>query len=108
MIKRYRITGHELLFQNRLCGSADRQGQPHAGAIKYQSGILAPIVQFGYGAYNLTHNNIPKTALLTAGTAFLIYKYPQLGIPTAAMIMNSEDKLTQLSINLGYKLYGEK
>ena len=33
MIKRYRITGHELLFQNRLCGSADQQGQPHAGAI---------------------------------------------------------------------------
>ena len=83
-------------------------GNVLAGAIKYQSGILAPIVQFGYGAYNLTHNNIPKTALLTVGTAFLIYKYPQLGIPTAAMIMNSEDKLTQLSINLGYKLYGEK
>ena len=33
MIKRYRITGHELLFQNRLCGSADRQCQPHAGSV---------------------------------------------------------------------------
>ena len=32
MIKRYRITGHEL-FQNRLCGSADWQGQPHAGTV---------------------------------------------------------------------------
>lgn len=69
---------------------------------------MAPIVQFGYGVYNLTHNSIPGTAILTIGTAILMYKHPQLGIPTAAIIMNGEDKLTQLSIDLGYKYYGGK
>ena len=31
-----------------------------------------------------------------------------LGIPTAIVIMNGEDKLTQLSIDLGYEYYGGK
>lgn len=83
-------------------------GNVLAGAIKRQSGLLAPMVQFGYGAYNLTNNSIPGTAILTIGTAILMYKHPQLGIPTAAIIMSGENKLTQLSIDLGYKYYGGK
>ena len=35
-------------------------------------------------------------------------KNPMLGIPTAIVIMNGEDKLTQLSIDLGYEYYGGK
>lgn len=83
-------------------------GNVLAGAIKRQSGLLAPIVQFGYGAYNLANNSILGTSVLTIGTAVLMYENPLLGIPTAVMIMRKEDKLTQLSIDLGYKYYGGK
>jgi hypothetical protein len=83
-------------------------GNVLAGAIKQQSGILAPIVQYGYCAYNITKNSIPQTVLLTAGTAYLMYKFPLLGINAATIIMNGEDKLTQLTINWGYNHYGRK
>ena len=81
-------------------------GNVLAGAIKRQSGLLAPLVQFGYGAYNLTNNNILGTAILSIGMAVLMTKNPMLGIPTTIVIMNGEDKLTQLSIDIGY--YGRK
>jgi RHS repeat-associated protein len=83
-------------------------GNVLAGAIKRQSGLLAPVVQFGYGAYSLAHNDVTTTALLTAGTAVLMYNHPLMGVAVAAVIMRKEDKLTQLSIDLGYKYYGGK
>lgn len=41
-------------------------------------------------------------------TAILMLKCPVLGMEATAKIMNGEDKLTQLSINLGYNYYGRK
>ena len=73
-----------------------------AGAVKGQSGMLSPIVQFGYGAYNLSRNSLLKTGLITLGTGMLMCYSPLLGITTATQIMNGENKLSQLSINIGF------
>ena len=83
-------------------------GNVLAGAIKRQSGILAPLVQLGYGAYNITNNNKYKGAALSAATLYLIQVCPTLGLPAAAYVMNGEDKLTQLCIDWGYNHYGRK
>ena len=94
-------TSGSQLFNNIYLSPRDA-GNFLAGAIKGQSGLFAPIVQFGYGAYNLSRNNIPITGLITLGTGMLIYKSPLLGSAAAMLIMNGEDKLTQISINKGY------
>ena len=73
-----------------------------AGAVKGQSGMLSPIVQFGYGAYNLSGNSLLNTGLITLGTGVLMCNSPLLGITTATLIMNGENKLSQLSINIGF------
>lgn len=73
-----------------------------AGAVKGQSGMLSPIIQFGYGAYNLSGNSLLKTGLITLGTGMLMCNSPLLGITTATLIMNGENKLSQLSINIGF------
>lgn len=82
-------------------------GNVFADAIKRQSGILAPLVQLGYGAYNITNTNKYKGAALSAATLYLIQVCPSLGLP-AAYVMNGEDKLTQLCIDWGYNHYGRK
>ena len=72
-----------------------------AGAVAQMSGI-EPIVQFGYGAYNLTGNNLPLTGLVTYATVFSILVNPTLGFGTAYIIGKyGEDVLTQRSIDLG-------
>ena len=95
-------TSGSQIFSNIYLSPRDA-GNFLAGAIKGRSGLLSPIVQFGYGAYNLSHNNIPITGLITLGTGILMYKSPLLGIAAAMLIMNGEDKLTQISINKGYQ-----
>lgn len=79
-----------------------------ASDIQPYSGILAPLVQLGYGAYNITNNNKYKGAALSAATLYLIQVCPTLGLPAAAYVMNGEDKLTQLCIDWGYNHYGRK
>jgi len=95
-------TSGSQIFSNIYLSPRDA-GNFLAGAIKGRSGLLSPIVQFGYGAYNLSHNNIPITGLITLGTGILMYKSPLLGNAAAMLIMNGEDKLTQISINKGYQ-----
>lgn len=73
-----------------------------AGVMKGKSGILAPIIQFGYGAYNMSGNRIVPTALMTIGTCALTLQNPMLGAGVATRIMNGEDTLTQLPINIGF------
>ncbi len=70
-----------------------------AGAVAQLSGI-EPIVQFGYGAYNLTGNSKPLTGLLTVGVGLLTLSPPGLGVGYL-IGKYGEDKLTQRSIDLG-------
>ena len=98
--KKHYKTGSQI-FENVYLSPRDA-GNFLAGAVKGQSGLLAPVVQFGYGAYNLSGNSILKTGLLTLGTGMLMYKTPLLGITAATLIMNGEDRLSQLSINIGF------
>ena len=78
-------------------------GNMLAGAVKYRSGILAPIVQYGYGAYNLSGNNFLKSVALIIGNMEVLSQSVPLGVAAAVLIYNGEDKLTQRSINIGYK-----
>ena len=93
-----------ILYGNVYASPRDA-GNFLAGAIKAESGLLAPIVQFGYGAYNLSDNSVPVTALITIGTARVITSSPLLGAMLAQIIMRGEDNLTQKSINAGYQHY---
>ena len=78
-------------------------GNMLAGAVKYRSGMLAPIVQYGYGAYNLSGNCIWKTAALILGNIGIMSQNIPVGVSAAKLICNGEDKLSQKSINIGYK-----
>ncbi|THD66634.1 hypothetical protein E7Z59_12655 [Robertkochia marina] len=72
-----------------------------AGVVAENSG-MEPVVQFGYGAYNLTGNSKVKTGLLTVGVGFFTIANPILGTGTALLISKyGEDKLTQRSIDIG-------
>lgn len=72
-----------------------------AGAIAQMSG-LEPVVQFGYGAYNLTGNNKVLTGLLTVAVVNLSLAVPSVGIPAGYLIGKyGEDKLSQRSIDIG-------
>ena len=72
-----------------------------AGIVAERSGI-EPIVQFGFGAYNLTGNNKPLTAVVTAGVVYLTIVNKHVGLTTAYLIGKyGEDKLSQRSIDLG-------
>ena len=73
-----------------------------AGAIKRQSGIFAPIIQLGYGAYNISKNNKPILGLIAMGTLCLFVQNPSLGITASIYLMNGEETLSQLSIDKGY------
>ena len=90
-----------LLYGNTYASSRDA-GNFLAGAIKKQSGLLSPIVQFGYGAYNLSGNNFYKTALITSGVIGLMQINPLEGVAVASYVMNGEDRLSQLCIDKGY------
>ena len=96
----YKNQGSQLL--NNVYASPRDAGNFLAGAIKGKSGILAPVIQFGYGAYNMSGNRIVPTALMTIGTCALTLQNPMLGAGVATRIMNGEDLLTQLSINIGF------
>jgi RHS repeat-associated protein len=72
-----------------------------AGAVAQSSG-MEPIVQYGFGAYNLTGNSKPLTVALTAGVVLLTRISPALGLGSAYLIGKyGEDKLSQRSINIG-------
>ena len=72
-----------------------------AGAIAQMSGI-EPVVQFGYGAYNLTGNNKILTGLLTVAVGGLSLAAPSVGITAGYLIGKyGEDKLSQRSIDIG-------
>jgi RHS repeat-associated protein len=72
-----------------------------AGVVAEKSGI-GSLVQFGYGAYNLTGNSKVKTGLLTGAVGGLIVANPIIGVGAAYLIGKyGEDKLTQRSIDIG-------
>ena len=72
-----------------------------AGVVAEKSGI-SPVVQFGYGAYNLTGNSKVKTGILTGAVGILTVINPVAGAVAAyAVGAYGEDKLTQRSIDLG-------
>ena len=90
-----------LLFGNVYASPQDA-GNFLAGAIKRQSGIFAPIIQLGYGAYNISKNNKPILGLIAMGTLCLFVQNPSLGITASIYLMNGEETLSQLSIDKGY------
>jgi RHS repeat-associated protein len=90
-----------LLFGNVYASPQDA-GNFLAGAIKRQSGIFAPIIQLGYGAYNISKNNKPILGLIALGTLCLFVQNPSLGITASIYLMNGEETLSQLSIDKGY------
>ncbi|MCF2495380.1 hypothetical protein [Dyadobacter chenhuakuii] len=72
-----------------------------AGAIAQSSGV-EPLVQYGFGAYNLTGNSKPWAFALTVGVGLLTRVNPALGLGAAYLIGKyGEDKLSQRSIDLG-------
>ncbi|WP_342087777.1 RHS repeat domain-containing protein [Dyadobacter sp. OTU695] len=72
-----------------------------AGAVAELS-FIEPIIQFGYGAYNLTNNNKPLTGLLSASVGALTLWSPGVGIGVGYLIGKyGESKLTQRSIDIG-------
>jgi hypothetical protein len=72
-----------------------------AGALAQSSGI-EPIVQYGFGAYNLTGNSKSRITALTVGVGLLTRMNPALGLGTAYLIGKyGEDKLSQRSIDIG-------
>ena len=77
-------------------------GNMLAGAVKYRSGKLAPFVQYGYGAYNLSGNNFVTFAALIIGNIGVMTRSVPAGISAAVLIYNGEDKLSQRSIDIGY------
>jgi len=63
---------------------------------------MEPIIQFGYGAYNLTGNNKVLTGLLTGSVAAFSLIHPIIGGGIAYLIGKyGEDTLTQRAIDLG-------
>ena len=93
-----------ILYGNVYASPRDA-GNFLAGAIKAESGLLAPIVQFGYGAYNLSGNDPIVTALIAIGTPGVVMTSPILGAILVQIIMKGEDKLTQECIDAGYQYY---
>ena len=93
-----------ILYGNVYASPRDA-GNFLAGAIKAESGLLAPIVQFGYGAYNLSGNDPIVTALIAIGTPGVVMSSPILGAILVQIIMKGEDKLTQECIDAGYQYY---
>jgi len=72
-----------------------------AGAVAQMSGI-APIAQFGFGAYNMTGNNKLLTGAVTGVVGGLTLINPAIGIGAAHLIGRyGEDKLSQRSIDIG-------
>ena len=67
-----------------------------------------PIAQFGYGAYNLSGNK--KSGILFWGAVYSIVGniFPQLAGPIFNSVSNGEDKLPQLSIDLGKQYISKK
>jgi|GEM_PF-2397721 len=79
-----------------------------AGAVAQKSGI-EPIVQFGYGAYNLTGNNKLRTGVLTLGVGITIMANPMIGLTTGYLIGKyGEDILSQRSIDIGKQFIKNK
>jgi RHS repeat-associated protein len=72
-----------------------------AGAVAQMSGI-APIAQFGFGAYNMTGNNKILTGAVTGVVGGLTILNPAIGLGAAHIISRyGEDKLSQRSIDMG-------
>ncbi len=93
------VTNGSLLYG--FYASPRDAGNFAAGVFAEKSGIEA-IVQFGYGAYNLTKNNIISTGILTGTIALTTLSFPPVGIAAGQYISKKgEGKLSQLSIDLG-------
>jgi RHS repeat-associated protein len=72
-----------------------------AGAIAQMSGV-APIAQFGFGAYNMTGNSKLLTGLVTGAVGGLTLINRAAGLGAAHLIGKyGEDKLSQRSIDIG-------
>lgn len=72
-----------------------------AGAIAEKS-PLTGIVQFGYGAYNISGNSKGKTVLISGAIGGLTLVNPVLGLGAGYIIGKfGEDKLSQRSIDIG-------
>jgi hypothetical protein len=97
-IKAHVSTGS--LLYGRYASPRDA-GNFTAGAVAQSSGI-EPIVQYGFGTYNLTGNSKSLTVALTVGVGILTRMNPALGLGAAYLIgKHGEDKLSQRSINIG-------
>lgn len=72
-----------------------------AGAVAQNSG-LAPLAQFGYGAYNLSGNNKYVMGAITGAVGWMTLANRPLGVASAYLIGKyGEDKLSQRSIDIG-------
>jgi RHS repeat-associated protein len=72
-----------------------------AGAVAQNSG-LAPLAQFGYGAYNLSGNNKYVMGAITGAVGWMTLANKPIGIASAYLIGKyGEDKLSQQSIDIG-------
>ncbi len=89
-------------------------GNVLAGAFKASQGILSPMIQYGYGAYNLADNKKEImcgiiAANVVGGAVLSIAANPLLSLcmtlNVASFISNGEEKLSQLCIDIGYKMY---
>ena len=73
-----------------------------AGMVAASHGsVMEAVMQFGYGAYNLSGNDKLKTAALVVFTALELGVNPTGGALQVNRVMNGEDELSQRCIDLG-------
>ena len=80
-------------------------GNVLAGAFKASCGIFSPVIQYGYGAYNLSKNQITTMMGILCANALVGITEPIMGVGLLIRVYNGEDKLSQLCINIGQKFY---
>jgi RHS repeat-associated protein len=80
-----------------------------AGAFAQSQGILSPVIQYGYGAYNMSGNNKGKTGGIVGLNGAISAVNPPAGALGAVLIRAfGEDKLSRRSIKLGRDYYKKK
>ncbi|MCF0075667.1 RHS repeat-associated core domain-containing protein [Dyadobacter sp. CY261] len=95
------------LLHGRYASPRDA-GNFAAGAIAASS-AMEPVVQFGFGAYNLTGNKIFPTAALTLATGLLTLAQPAVGMTAGYLIGRfGEDRLSQRSIDIGKRFINNR
>lgn len=82
--------------------SARDAGNFAAGAVAQISSVPNGIIDYGFGTYNQSGNNVGKSLLKIATDVLLIPVAPQYGIPSVInTIVNGEDKLSKAGIEAG-------